>query len=177
MMGTLAGLIQARNTGGMDLDTLRARAVSDMRGHVDMLIGADLEHDERLGPIDDRNNGCRPCRCSEWNCQERATFKSSAEDSHYVLEFSLGAGIGSASSALTSGPMDRYAAIWEKKSGTAMGCPASDDIRGVSGGVQQIHRPGVSAGSRVRLQPRGDPCSSQPYGKSRQVRFGWRDTT
>jgi len=118
MMGNLAGLIAARNSGGMDLATLRARATSDMRGAVDTFIGADLEHDERLGAIrrieitaDDLVNAQNRV------VKKELEFKSSEEDSHYVLEFSLAAGTGSVSSGLTSGPMDRYAAIWEKKSG------------------------------------------------------------
>jgi len=45
------------------------------------------------------------------------TFTSSKEESKYVIEFSIGSGLGSVSSALTSGPVDRYAGIWRQESG------------------------------------------------------------
>jgi Polyglycine hydrolase-like, structural repeat len=122
MLGTLTGLIATRNSGGMDLDTLRGQAVSDMRGHVDLLIRTDIERDERLGPIRRLEITAEDLvNAQNGVVKKELGFRSSEEDSHYVLEFSLGVGTGSVSSGLTSGPMDRYAAIWEKKAGPAWG--------------------------------------------------------
>jgi Polyglycine hydrolase-like, structural repeat len=119
--GSLLSFITARNQGTMDLATLRNLTIDAMRGAVDTFRSADIEKDERLGSVQrlpisaqdliDAQNGI---------VEKKLSFVSSAEDSKYELTFSIGTGVGSVSSGLSSsGPTDRYAAIWVKDSGPA----------------------------------------------------------
>lgn len=115
----LIGYVAARNHGKMDLDAIRSRLISDMQGGLDLAKSADIEHDERLGRVQRLPITLSDLQQAQKGAVKKTlTFVSGEEDSKYTLTFSITAGVGSASSALTTnGPTDRYAAIWRKDSG------------------------------------------------------------
>ncbi len=121
VMGALMGYIVDLNAGNTDIATLRDNVINDMRGAVDIFRQVDIENDERLGPVQLLQiTAADLANAQSGIVEKKLSFVSGEEESNYELTFSIGTGVGSVSSGLSSsGPTDRYAAIWVKETGFA----------------------------------------------------------